>query len=123
MYKRQSYNIGIGQSTLNVLTKGYYDIAIGSYAGQLITTGAANTAIGAFALSKVTTAVSNTAIGPQTMQYITGAQNTFVGRGAAIGVNASSANSYNVGLGLSLIHISTRRIMSCKRMWAVPGQN
>ena len=117
-----SYNLGIGNATLNGNTTGFSNTAVGIYALQQNTTGFSNTAVGQAALLVNATGFNNTAIGTRAL--------TFNGNGtsnSAHGVDALFANtsgsfntaicidalyqnttgSYNVGVGDSTFWIGT----------------
>jgi hypothetical protein len=85
-------NLGIGNTdTLGVNTSGAYNTALGQSAG-----------------SKVTTASHLTAVGALANQYGTGADNTALGYGAMLGVNATTNCVENTAIGsLAMTAVTT----------------
>lgn len=95
-----SYNLGIGQKTLESVTTGYFSTAIGYAALNSMTTGFDNFALGSNALKELTTGAANVGIGSGTLRYNHGGSaNVAIGYWAGLGSVASTNYSYNIFIG------------------------
>ncbi len=63
-----SYNVALGDNTLNNISNGNYNVALGRYASNKLTTGTSNIAIGISALQNHTDGYANIAIGSSAAQ-------------------------------------------------------
>lgn len=89
------FNIGIGYSSLPVLTSGNYNTVIGTNAANATTIGSSNTVLGAAALSYNVSGSSNVAIGDS---CLASAAIGVDGRTAiGSGTNSNSANTVTIG--------------------------
>lgn len=92
------FNLGIGDSALNALTRGSWNIGIGNAALRSLTTGAGNIVIGGDAMLDLTTGIDNTAMGSDALRNMAGAAelNTAIGA-RAMKTNTTGSNNTVMG--------------------------
>jgi hypothetical protein len=108
-----SFNLGIGNNALELLTGGSYNLAVGTSAMQNVTGGSSNCAVGQLALTD-SSGNYNTAVGRSAAKDLSGGnENVAIGynalytsgsksKNAAVGTNSLlslTTGEYNIGLG------------------------
>src|SRR4030095_13381668 len=97
-----SYNLGVGNSTLGVLTTGYSNVAVGSYVLNATTTGLENTAVGFGAMYDNITGSDNSALGNYAMaNLLGGVHNSAFGR---FSMYSTTSGYYNCAFGSNSLY-------------------
>lgn len=97
-------NLGVGSSTLSVLTSGSFNIALGYQSGRSLTTASYCTSIGAQSLANNASSDSNTGVGYRTLFTTTSSQNTAIG---SFAMGSTNSNGSNTAVGYNVMYSST----------------